>query len=136
MAAIANLSIQQGASFSSDATVTTDADGVFDLTGHSSYGQLSKGFSSTQSRTTFTTSNNNTTGVITLTLSAAQTAALEEGRYVYDVTIVKNSDSTVTRVVEGIATVFPRVASNYWKIYIILQYSFIINISKFKLKLW
>ena len=113
MAAIANLNIQQGATFSSDVTVTTDAGGVFDLTGHSSYGQLSKGFASTQDRTTFTTSNNTTTGVITLTLTKTQTAALEEGRYVYDVAIVKTSDSTVTRVVEGIATVFPRVASNY-----------------------
>ena len=113
MAAIANLTIQQGASFSSDVTVTTDTDGVFDLTGHSSYGQLSKGFANTQDRTTFTTSNNTTTGVITLTLTKTQTAALEEGRYVYDVAIVKTSDSTVTRVVEGIATVFPRVSSNY-----------------------
>ncbi len=113
MAAIANLSIQQGASFSSDVTVTTDAGEVFDLTGHSSFGQLSKGFSSTQDRTTFTTSINTTTGVITITLTPAQTAALEEGRYVYDVVIVKTSDSTVTRVVEGIITVFPRVASNY-----------------------
>ena len=115
MAAIANLSIQQGASFSSDVTVTTDAGEVFDLTGHSSFGQLSKGFSSTQDRTTFTTSINTTTGVITITLTPAQTAALEEGRYVYDVVIVKTSDSTVTRVVEGIITVFPRVASNYQK---------------------
>jgi hypothetical protein len=113
MAAIANLTIQQGATFSSDVTVTTDAGAVFDLTGHNSFGQLSKGFASTQDRTTFTTSNNTASGVITISLTAAQTAALEEGRYVYDVTIVKTSDSTVTRVVEGIATVFPRVASNY-----------------------
>ena len=113
MAAIANLNIQQGASFSSDVTVTTDAGSIFDLTGHNSFAQLSKGFTTGHNRTTFTTSNNTATGVITLTLTAAQTAGLEEGRYVYDVAIVKTSDSTVTRVVEGIATVFPRVASNY-----------------------
>jgi hypothetical protein len=113
MAAIANLTIQQGATFNSDVTVTTDAGAIYDLTGHNSFGQLSKGFSSSQDRTTFTTSNNIAAGVITISLTAAQTAALEEGRYVYDVTIVKISDSTVTRVVEGIATVFPRVASNY-----------------------
>ena len=113
MAAIANLTINQGANLSSDVTVTDSAGDVFDLTGHSAYAQLSKGFDSTNTRTTFTTSVNTSTGVITLTLTAAQTGALETGRYVYDVTIVKNLDSTVTRVIEGIATVLPRVSSNY-----------------------
>jgi hypothetical protein len=44
---------------------------------------------------------------VTLTLNADQTNGLEEGRYVYDVEILKTSDSTVTRVVEGIVTVYP-----------------------------
>lgn len=113
MAAIANLIIEQGATFSSDITVTDDDGGIFDLTGHSSYGQMTKGYDNTNTRTTFTTVNNTTTGVITISLTSAQTAALDEGRYVYDVVIVKASDSTVTRVVEGIIVVNSRVATNY-----------------------
>lgn len=113
MAAIANLTINQGANLSSDVTVTDASGDVFDLTNHSAYAQLATGFSSNQTRTTFTTSVNSSTGVITLTLTAAQTGALSEGRYVYDVTIVNDNDSTVTRVIEGIATVLPRVSSNY-----------------------
>jgi len=113
MAARANLTITQGATFSTDVTVTDNDGGVFDLTGHTSYAALSKGFASTNTRTAFTTSNNTSTGVITLTLTSQQTSTLEDGRYVYDVTIVNDSTSTVTRVVEGIATIIPRVTSSY-----------------------
>jgi hypothetical protein len=113
MAARANLTIIQGATFSSDVTVTNDDKTVFDLTGHTSYGALAKGFASTNTRTAFSTSTNTSTGVITITLTSPQTTILEEGRYVYDVTIVNDSNSTVTRVVEGIATVTPRVTLNY-----------------------
>lgn len=109
MAAIANIRLDQGASFSSDITVTGDDGSIFDLTGHTASGKMAKGYSSTQTRTTFTTSTNTTTGVVTISLNADQTDALEEGRYVYDVEILKTSDSTVTRVVEGVVTVFPSV---------------------------
>lgn len=112
MSAIANLTIIQGTTFSSDVTVTDSAGDIFSLTDHSSYAQLSKGFDNNHTRVSFTTSNNDTTGVITLSLTSQQTAALDEGRYVYDVVIV-NASSTVTRVIEGIATVFPRVSENY-----------------------
>jgi len=112
MSAIANLTIIQGTTFSSDVTVTNSAGDVFSLAGHSSYAQLSKGFGDNHTRVSFSTSNNDSTGVITLTLTSQQTSALEEGRYVYDVVIVDGS-STVTRVIEGIATVFPRVSENY-----------------------
>jgi len=107
MAAIANLRIDQGASFSSDVTVTGDDDSIFNLTGHTATAKLSKGYTSTHTRTNFTTAINTATGVETLTLNADQTIGLEEGRYVYDVEILKTSDSTVTRVVEGIVTVYP-----------------------------
>jgi hypothetical protein len=41
-------------------------------------------------------------------IASAQTAALEEGRYVYDVEITA-SDSTVTRPIQGTVTVRPNV---------------------------
>ena len=44
-----------------------------------------------------------------MSLTADQTGALEEGRYVYDLEILQTSTSTITRVIEGIITVRPQV---------------------------
>jgi hypothetical protein len=109
VAAIANLRLEQGTTFNSDITVTNDDGSVFDLTGHIASGKMAKGYASTHTRTSFTTSLDTNTGIVTISLNADQTNALEEGRYVYDVEILKTSDSTVTRVIEGIITVYPSV---------------------------
>jgi hypothetical protein len=42
-------------------------------------------------------------------MSAANTANVTPGRYVYDVEIQDNSTGDVTRIFEGIATVLPNV---------------------------
>ena len=112
MAATANLRIDQGATFTTDVTVIGSSGDVFDLTGYSASAKLAKGYSSTRTRISFTTTiaTDATTGVVTLKLTADQTNTLEApARYVYDVEIVKSSDSTVTRVIEGIITVSPSI---------------------------
>ena len=111
MAAIANLRVEQGSSFTSDVTVKDSEGSVFDLTGYSASASLAKGYdSSFYDRKNFTcTIATPSTGVITLDLTADQTNALESGRYVYDVEILRASDSTITRVIEGIVTVSPSV---------------------------
>ena len=43
-----------------------------------------------------------------MSLTAVQTAALKSGRYVYDLQIT-HSDTTVTRVIEGVITLRPEV---------------------------
>ena len=115
MAARANLQIDRGATFSSDVTVS-DTDGTaFDLTGYTAAAKMAKGYASTQTRVTITATINNdpTTGVITLSLTADQTKALDApARYVYDVEITKTSDSTVTRVIEGLITISPDVTTD------------------------
>lgn len=115
MAARANLQIDRSATFSSDVTVT-DTDGTaFDLTGYTAAAKMAKGYASTQTRVTLTTTINGdpTTGIITISLTADQTKTLEApARYVYDVEITKTSDSTVTRVIEGIITVSPDVTTD------------------------
>jgi len=111
MAAVANLRIDAGASFSSDVSVT-DTDGTaFDLTGYTAAAKMALGYASTRTRTTITTAiGTPTTGVITLSLTPAVTSTLEApARYVYDVEITKTSDGTVTRVIEGLITVSPSV---------------------------
>lgn len=109
MAAIANLTIDQGASFSSDVTVKDNNGDPFDLTGYTATAKMAKGYTSTRTRTTITTSiGSPTTGVVTLSLTPAQTNALDAERYVYDLEI--DTNGTVTRVIEGIITVRPSVS--------------------------
>jgi|TARA_R110001592_G_scaffold58814_5_gene178104 hypothetical protein len=108
MAALANLLIDQGASFSSTITVFNSDDTIFDLTGYTGASQVRKSYSSSSASATFTVSfaSDRSTGQVTLTLTPTQTAALEEGRYVYDVEVT-STDSTVTRVLQGTVTVSP-----------------------------
>jgi len=111
MAAIANLTIDQGATFTSDVTVKDANGNAFNLTGYTAAAKLAKGFASTRTRTDFTTTiaADATSGVVTLSLTATQTAALDAERYVYDLEIT--SGATVTRVIEGIITVRPQVTT-------------------------
>ena len=113
MAAIANLTIDQGATFSSDVTVKDANNNAFDLTGYTASAKMAKGFSSTRTRTsiTCTISTPATSGVVTLALTADQTSNLDDGRYVYDLEILQTSSSTVTRVIEGIISVRPQVTT-------------------------
>ena len=109
MAAIANLKIDQGATFSSDVTVKDANSQAFDLTGYTAAAKMAKGFASTRTRINMSTSiaADATTGVVTLSLTATETGALDAERYVYDLEITK--DAGVTRVIEGIITVRPQV---------------------------
>jgi hypothetical protein len=112
MAAVANLRIDQGTTFTSDVAVKDNAGDVFDLTAYTATAKMALGYASTRTRTTITTAiSTPTTGVITLSLSADETSALDApARYVYDVEITRTSDSTITRVIEGIITVHPQVS--------------------------
>ena len=113
MAAIANLSIDQGASFSSDVTVKDANNNAFNLTGYTAAAKMAKGYASTRTRTTITAtiSGDPTTGIVTLSMTAADTASLDAERYVYDLEITQTSTGTVTRVIEGIISVRPQVTT-------------------------
>ena len=84
MAAIANLQIDQGATFTSDVTVKDANGNPFNLAGYTARAKLAKGFASTRTRHDFTTTiaSAAASGMITLSLSATQTAALEDTSYV------------------------------------------------------
>ena len=112
MAAVANLNIDQGASFSSAVTVKNADGSSFNLTGYTAEAKMALGYSSTRTRTTITATvaSDATTGVVTLSLLPTETAALSApARYVYDVEIV-SSGGDVTRVIEGIITIRPQVS--------------------------
>jgi len=112
MAATANLYIEQGATFTSDVTVRDNAGEAYDLTGYNASAKMALGYASTRTRVTITTSvaSDPTTGVVTLSLTPTETSSLEApARYVYDVELLKASDNSVIRVIQGIITVSPNV---------------------------
>jgi len=108
MSSISNIFIDQGADFTTTVTVTDSNGDAVSLVGYSAAAQIRKSYSSSTS-TAFTTSVSNASGgEITITLSDSQTAALEAGRYLYDV-LITASGGDKTRVVEGQVTVNPSV---------------------------
>ena len=110
MATISNLFIDQDADFTTTVTINDSAGSALDLTNYTALAMIRKTYQSSTA-TTFTSTfvSPRTTGQITISLTDVQTAALESGRYVYDLVII-DSSGTKTRVVEGIATVNPSVS--------------------------
>ena len=110
MATISNLFIDQDADFTTTVTVNDSNGTALDLTSYTALAMIRKTYQSSTA-TTFTSAfvSPRTTGQITISLTDTQTAALEAGRYVYDLVITDSSGSK-TRVVEGIATVNPSVS--------------------------
>jgi hypothetical protein len=103
----ANIVIDQGAAFSAEISVTDDNSDVVDLSGYTANAQMKKWYTSTNS-VSFSTSINAEEGLVTISLTTAQTANIEFGRYVYDV-IIHDTNSVSTKIVEGIAMVTPTV---------------------------
>tara|TARA_B100001287_G_C22668300_1_gene523927 strand:- start:1883 stop:2209 length:327 start_codon:yes stop_codon:yes gene_type:complete len=106
MATQKNIVIDQGTTFSENVTAKDSAGSAKDLTGYTSTAQIRKSYYSSSS-TDFTIAQVDATGVITISLTAAQTGNLKAGRYVYDVESASASETI--RVVEGIVTVTPQV---------------------------
>ena len=109
MASILNQIIDQGSTWSKQITVyETDGTTIQNLTGYTVASQLRKNYTSTGYTTINATKNSPTSGIIVMSLTATQTAALKSGRYVYDLQITA-ADGTVTRVIEGVITLRPEV---------------------------
>lgn len=107
MAIKANIVIDQGVDYSTNVTLTDEEENVIDLTGYTANSQIRKTFTSSNA-VTFSTSITPALGVVTLSLTANQTASIVAGRYVYDV-FLTNGSGVKSRIVEGIVTVTPRV---------------------------
>ena len=107
MATKANITIDQGTTFSTVISLADDEDVAVDLTGYTANSQIRKHYSSSNSQS-FSISLGGTSGTITLSLTSTQTSNLTPGRYVYDVELTSSSN-VVSRIVEGIVTVTPEV---------------------------
>ena len=108
MAAFSEIVIEQGATFNTTINVEDTAGAAINLYGYTANSMMRKSYYSTSATTITSTVTGTANGEVTLLVSAANTAALTPGRYVYDV-IITSPTSVVTRVVEGIVTVLPSV---------------------------
>lgn len=107
MALKANLIIDQGTTFNTSINLTDDNGEPLSLIGYSGAAQIRKHYTSSNA-VSFVVSVNSSLGVVTLDLTANQTANMQAGRYVYDVELT-DSGGVVSRIVEGIVTVSPNV---------------------------
>ena len=106
MAQKVNLVIDQGTTFTSNFLVNDDDGNPVNLAAYTARSQLRKHYTSSNS-TSFTVEANST-GYVTLTLTANVTTGLSAGRYVYDVELI-NPSNVVSRILEGLITVTPEV---------------------------
>jgi hypothetical protein len=106
MATKANITIDQGTTFNTSVSLTDSYGNPLDLSGYTANSQVRKWYTSSTSVNFGVTLDS---GNIFLTMNSATTANLTPGRYVYDV-LLTDTHNSVTRVVEGIVTVTPRVS--------------------------
>ena len=102
------LLIEQGATFSTTVNVEDTAGSAVNLTNYIASSQMRKSYYSSTYSTISSVITGNANGEITMTMTAANTANLTPGRYVFDLVIT--APTTIkTRVVEGIIVVSPGV---------------------------
>jgi len=109
LAAYSEITIEQGANLTSTITVTDVQGDAVNLTTYSASSQIRKSYYSSSANTITATITGNSNGQITMSMTAANTAALTPGRYVFDLIITNSVDNSVTRVIEGTAIVLPSV---------------------------
>lgn len=109
MAAYVEITIEQGANLTSTVNVNDTQGDAINLSTYSASAQLRKSYYSSTANTLSAIITGVANGQITLSMTAANTANLTPGRYVYDLKIVNSVDNSVTRVIEGTATVLPSV---------------------------
>jgi hypothetical protein len=108
LAAFSEITIEQGATFSTTINVDDSSGNAINLYAYSANSQMRKSYYSSTAYTINSSVTGTANGEITLSMTAANTANLSAGRYVYDLKITSPTN-IVTRVVEGIATVLPSV---------------------------
>ena len=108
MAGFAELTLEQGASFTTTVTVNGSDGSPTNLTSYTAAAQLRKSYYSSTANSFTVTVSNAANGELTMARSAANTANLTPGRAVYDL-LITSPTNVKTRVVEGIVTILPSV---------------------------
>ena len=103
-----NLFIDQGAEFYRTMSVTDSNKAVINLTNCTITAQLRKNYTSSTFVPMVTTILNVSLGKVSIALSAATTAAITNGQYVYDVELT-SVEGKIYRILEGNITISPNV---------------------------
>ena len=108
MAIKSNITIDQGTDFEVTINVRDANTTAISLTGFTGQAQLRKYYTSSR-KYDFNVIVSANTGEVTMAMSSANSANIAAGRYVYDCVLVSNTN-VVSRIVEGIVTINPRVS--------------------------
>ncbi len=108
MAAFTELNIEQYATFSTTVNVEDTQGAAVNLSGYTAASQIRKSYYSSSANNFTATITGTANGEITLSMTAANTAILTPGRYLYDLVITAPT-GVKTRVVEGIVNVLAGV---------------------------
>lgn len=108
MAAYTELNIEQYATFSTTVNVEDTQGAAVNLSGYTAASQIRKSYYSSSANNFTATVTGTANGEITLSMTAANTANLTPGRYLYDLVITAPT-GVKTRVVEGIVNVLAGV---------------------------
>jgi hypothetical protein len=109
----AELTIDQGSTFSTTIELTNDDNTPINLsfaTANTFSSQIRKSYYSTNPTANISvTVDNAANGVVRLSIDSANTANIKPGRYLYDLKMVNEANTTI-RIVEGIITISPQVS--------------------------
>lgn len=106
----AELTIDQGATFSSTINLTNDDNSPMNLANNSFSCQIRKSYYSVNPTANIVAVvEDSANGLVRLSIDAANTANIKPGRYLYDLKMVDSAANTYIRVIEGIVTVTPQV---------------------------
>lgn len=108
MAAYSEITIEQGSTFSTTVNVEDAYNNPINLTDYTASSMMRKSYYTSSYYVIDANVTGTSNGEITLSMTSANTSSLTPGRYVYDL-IIDDGANTITRVVEGIATVLPSV---------------------------
>lgn len=111
MAEYVEITIDQGAEFTTTVTVSDSSGNPVDLSDYTGKAQIRKSYYSTTAYDFAVTIPYPTSGEMVIAMSSANTSNISPGRYVYDVIIIDNQNE-VTRLFEGTAAVTPGVTRN------------------------
>lgn len=110
MAAYVELVVDQGTTFNNVINITDDVtNAAVNISGYSFGSQVRRSYYSANiTANIICTITNASNGEVTMSISAANTANIKPGRYVFDVKSIDTFD-VVNRILEGIITINPSV---------------------------
>ena len=105
-----DLEVAQGATFSLTLTIQDSTGTAINLTSYTGAAQIRRNYGDSSAVVAFTvTFTDRTNGIVTISLTSTQTAALTANqKCVWDMTLTDGS-STVSRILQGNVTISPRV---------------------------